>query len=98
VTDPIESLMTSAITVQRCYAQALLVDRVALTAYQDSNDVLMAAQTLKAAFHTDVTPLLQKIRLEAGGAVDPVATYRASGYRADMAATRPASGPSSGIV
>ncbi|WP_367849626.1 L-rhamnose catabolism isomerase [Rhodoferax sp. WC2427] len=98
VTDPIESLMTSAITVQRCYAQALLVDRVALTNYQDSNDVLMAAQTLKAAFHTDVTPLLQKIRLEAGGAVDPVATYRASGYRTDMAAIRPASGPSSGIV
>jgi L-rhamnose isomerase/sugar isomerase len=98
VTDPIESLMTSAITVQRCYAQALLVDRVALTNYQDSNDVLMAAQTLKAAFHTDVTPLLQKIRMEAGGAVDPVATYRASGYRADMAAIRPASGPSSGIV
>ena len=98
VTDPIESLMTSAVTVQRCYAQALLVDRVALTNYQDSNDVLMAAQTLKAAFHTDVTPLLQKIRLEAGGAVDPVATYRASGYRADMAAIRPASGPSSGIV
>lgn len=98
VTDPIESLMTSAVTVQRCYAQALLVDRVALTAYQDANDVLMAAQTLKAAFHTDVTPLLQKIRLQAGGAVDPVAAYRASGYRASVAAVRPASGPSSGIV
>ena len=98
VTDPIESLMTSAVTVQRCYAQALLVDRVALTAYQGANDVLMAAQTLKAAFHTDVTPLLQKIRLQAGGAVDPVAAYRASGYRASVAAVRPASGPSSGIV
>ncbi len=98
VTDPIESLMTSAVTVQRCYAQALLVDRKALTAYQDSNDVLMAAQTLKQAFHTDVTPLLQKIRMEAGGAVDPVQTYRASGYRQQMAAIRPASGPSSGIV
>jgi L-rhamnose isomerase / sugar isomerase len=98
VTDPIESLMTSAVTVQRCYAQALLVDRVALTAYQDTNDVLMAAQTLKAAFHTDVTPLLQKIRMQAGGAVDPVAAYRASGYRASVAAVRPATGPSSGIV
>ena len=98
VTDPIESLMTSAITVQRCYAQALLVDRKALTAYQDANDVLMAAQTLKKAFHTDVTPLLQKIRMDAGGAADPVATYRASGYRAQVAAVRPASGPSSGIV
>lgn len=98
VTDPIESLMTSAVTVQRCYAQALLVDRTALTAYQDSNDVLMAAQTLKQAFHTDVTPLLQKIRMEAGGAADPVLAYRASGYRKQMAAIRPASGPSSGIV
>ncbi len=98
VTDPIESLMTSAITVQRCYAQALLVDRKALTAYQDANDVLLAAQTLKAAFHTDVTPLLQKIRMDAGGAADPVAAYRASSYRAEMAKHRPASGPSSGIV
>lgn len=98
VTDPIESLMTSAVTVQRCYAQALLVDRAALTAYQDSNDVLMAAQTLKQAFHTDVTPLLQKIRMDAGGAADPVQAYRASGYRKQMAAIRPASGPSSGIV
>jgi L-rhamnose isomerase/sugar isomerase len=98
VTDPIESLMTSAATVQRCYAQALLVDRQALTAYQDANDVLMAAQTLKAAFHTDVTPLLQKIRMDSGGAADPVAVYRASGYRQQMAAVRPASGPSSGIV
>lgn len=98
VTDPIESLMTSAITVQRCYAQALLVDRLALTNYQDSNDVLMAAQTLKQAYHIDVTPLLQKIRMDAGGAVDPVAVYRTAGYRASMAAIRPASGPSSGIV
>ena len=98
VTDPIESLMTSAMTVQRCYAQALLVDRKALTAYQDSNDVLMAAQTLKHAFHTDVTPLLQKIRMDAGGAADPVQAYRASGYRKRMASIRPASGPSSGIV
>ncbi len=30
VTDPIESLMVSAMEVQRAYAQALLVDRAAL--------------------------------------------------------------------
>ncbi|MFL6549159.1 MAG: L-rhamnose catabolism isomerase, partial [Povalibacter sp.] len=47
VTDPIESLMTSAIELQRAYAQALLVDRLALENYQEQNDVLMAAQTLK---------------------------------------------------
>jgi len=98
VTDPIESLMTSAMTVQRCFAQALLVDRPTLAAYQEANDALMAAQTLKQAFHTDVTPLLQKIRMRAGGAVDPVATYRASGYRQRTAQARPASRAGSGIV
>jgi L-rhamnose isomerase/sugar isomerase len=98
VTDPIESLMTSAAAVQRCYAQALLVDRKALTAYQDSNDVLMASQALKQAYQTDVTPILQRVRLEAGGAIDPVAAYRASAYRDRVAEIRPAAGPSSGIV
>jgi hypothetical protein len=72
--------------------------RKALTAYQDSNDVLMASQTLKQAYQTDVTPILQRVRLEAGGAIDPVAAYRASGYRDRVAEIRPAAGPSSGIV
>jgi L-rhamnose isomerase/sugar isomerase len=36
--------------------------------------------------------------MDAGGAADPVQAYRASGYRKQMAAIRPASGPSSGIV
>ena len=42
VTDPIESLMMSAMEVQRAYARALLVDRQALDAYQQENDALMA--------------------------------------------------------
>jgi L-rhamnose isomerase/sugar isomerase len=91
VTDPIESLMVSAATVQRTFAQALIVDRVALDGYQRDNDALMASQTLKAAFETDVTPLVQRVRLEAGGAIDPVAAYRASGYRNRVAKTRPMS-------
>src|SRR5689334_7266850 len=56
VTDPIESLVGSAIELTRAYAQALLVDRKALAGYQETNDVLMAAQTLKRAFTTDVGP------------------------------------------
>ncbi len=40
VTDPIESLMVSAMEVQRAYAQALLVDRRALEAAQEANDAL----------------------------------------------------------
>ena len=99
VTDPIESLMVSAMEVQRAYAQALLVDRKALDGFQDGNDALMATTTLKTAFRTDVEPILAMARLESGGAIDPVSTYRASGYRARAAEVRPAvSGAGGGIV
>ncbi len=99
VTDPIESLMTSAQQCQRSYAQALLVDRAALDAAQQANDALAATHLLKTAFQTDVTPLLQQVRLDAGAAIDPVAVYRASAYRARMASARPAVvGGGGGIV
>ena len=99
VTDPIESLMTSAIAVQRAYIQALLVDREALASYQERNDALMASETLKQAFMTNVQPILQMARLRQHAAIDPVAAYRASGYRHAIAAIRPAkSGGSGGIV
>ncbi|MEY8877592.1 MAG: L-rhamnose catabolism isomerase [Leptothrix sp. (in: b-proteobacteria)] len=99
VTDPVESLISSAAQVQRTYAQALLVDRAALDAAQQANDALTATQLLKRGFDTDVTPILQRVRLDAGGAIDPVATYRASGYRARVAAARPAvAGGGGGIV
>jgi L-rhamnose isomerase/sugar isomerase len=99
VTDPIESLMTSAIELQRAYAQALLVERDALASYQQDNDALMAAQTLKRAFTTDVQPILARARQMKGAAIDPVKTYRASRYRAGCALRRPArGGSSSGIV
>ncbi|MCO5063613.1 MAG: L-rhamnose catabolism isomerase [Rhizobiaceae bacterium] len=90
VTDPIESLMMSAIEVLRAYAAALLVDRDALRSFQESNDALMASQALKTAFRTDVEPILAMARHRTGGAIDPVATYRASGYRAKVAGERPA--------
>ncbi|MDI6026899.1 L-rhamnose catabolism isomerase [Corticibacterium sp. UT-5YL-CI-8] len=99
VTDPIESLMLSAVEVQRAYAQALLVDRKGLEGFQEDNDALMATQTLKTAYRTDVEPILAMARLNAGGAIDPVAAYRAAGYRAKVAAERPAvAGGSGGIV
>jgi L-rhamnose isomerase/sugar isomerase len=99
VTDPIESLMVSAGEVARAYAQALIVDRAALETAQEENDALLATETLKRAFRTDVEPILAMARMEAGGALDPVAAYRASGYRAKIAEARPASGgSSSGIV
>ncbi|WFS04682.1 L-rhamnose catabolism isomerase [Rhizobium tumorigenes] len=99
VTDPIESLISSANEIRRAYAQALLVDRTALSGYQDTSDALMASDTLKRAYRADVEPILAEARRRAGGAIDPVATYRASGYRATVSAIRPAStGGSGGII
>ena len=65
----------------RAYVQAHLVDREALAQHQDANDALMALQTLKQAFTCDVSPILATARRRAGGAIDPVAAFRASGYR-----------------
>ena len=99
VTDPIESLMVSAIEVVRAYVQAHLVDRAALAEAQANNDALRALQILKAAFRTDVSPILAAARVREGGAIDPVAAYRASGYRASVASQRPAlASGGSGIV
>ena len=92
--------MSSAVEVQRAYVQAALVDRVALAGFQEANDALQAAQTLKQAFRTDVSPILAMARVRAGAAADPVACYRASGYRGGVAEARPAraGANSSGIV
>ena len=99
VTDPIESLIASAEQVQRSFVQALLVDRTALDAAQQANDALTATRLLQKAFQTDVTPILQRVRFDAGGAIDPIGAYRSSGYRLRVAEQRPASAsPSSGIV
>jgi L-rhamnose isomerase/sugar isomerase len=89
VTDPLESLMASAIELQRAYVQALLVDRAALARHQQANDALMALETLKAAFRTDVRPLLAVARRQSGGAIDPIGAYRHSGYRARKESERP---------
>ena len=91
--------MASAKEVQRAYAQALLVDRPKLEAAQADNDVMGAHRLFKAAFVADVSPILMQARSRAGGAIDPVAVYRASKYRARKAKERPpVQGSSSGIV
>jgi L-rhamnose isomerase/sugar isomerase len=99
VTDPIESLMSSAMEIARAYVQASLVDRKALSQAQEANDVLAAHRMVKAAYITDVSPILAEARARQSGALDPIAAYRASGYRAEKAKERPAVvGASSGIV
>jgi len=99
VTDPIESLMSSAEHIAGSYARACLVDRAALAEQRAENDALMAYRTLKRAFETDVRPLVAMLRVESGGAADPVAAYRQSAYRTHKTAARPqATTGTAGIV
>ena len=88
VTDPIESLASSAIELVRACVQAHLVDRRALAEYQEANDAVMALATLKDAFQTDVAPILAMARHRAGLPIDPIGAYRASGYRAEKTKAR----------
>ncbi len=99
VTDPIESLMSSAMELTRAYAQALLIHREELARLQEKNDALAAHRLVKRAYVTDVTPILAEARRRSGGALHPFALYRASGYRAAKTRERPASGvAAAGIV
>ena len=99
VTDPIESLMGSATEICRAFAQASLVDRKMLDDAQNSSDAMAGHRLLKQAFITDVSPILAESRKRKGGALDPIACYRASEYRAQKGKERPrVEGSSSGIV
>ncbi|MEO5587410.1 MAG: TIM barrel protein [Novosphingobium sp.] len=98
VTDPIESMLSSAEAITGCYAKALLVDRDALHAAQDGNDTMMAFQALRRAYNVDVGPILAKARAEAGGAIDVLGAYRTSRWRERKAQERKAVGLGAGIV
>jgi len=98
VTDPIESMLSSAEAIAAAYAKALIVDRAALHDAQESNDVMMAFQVLRAGYRTDVTPILAQARQSTGGAIEPIAAYRASGYREKKARERRELAPGTGIV
>ena len=98
VTDPIESMLSSAETITACFAKALLIDREALHAAQEGNDTMMAFQALRRAYNVDVAPIIAKARLEAGGAIDVLSTYRASLWRERKAQERKPVGLGAGIV
>jgi L-rhamnose isomerase/sugar isomerase len=66
---------------------------------QQKCDALRALVILKEAFTTDVSPIVAMARQQAGGAIDPITAYRASGYRRQKAEERPAqAGVTAGIV
>jgi L-rhamnose isomerase/sugar isomerase len=81
IKDPLEDLIQSLEAIQESYAKALLVDQDALKAAQQENDVVKCQEILQEAYRTDVRPLLEKARLNAGGAISPIKAYRALDLR-----------------
>ncbi|HJG51818.1 MAG TPA: rhamnose isomerase, partial [Brachybacterium faecium] len=84
----IQGQIRSVLNVQETLAKALLVDREALAAAQEDNDVLLANEILMDAFWTDVRPALAAFREERGLPADPFAAFRASGYEQKIATER----------
>ena len=98
VTDPMESLLSSAEAISVAFVKALMVDRGVLSDHQRSNDVLMAFRTLRDAYSMDARPIVAMARYEAGGAIDPIAACRESGWRAFKATKRAGTNRAAGIV
>jgi L-rhamnose isomerase/sugar isomerase len=78
----------SVMNVQEATAKALLVDRDALRAAQQTGDVLGANAVVMDAYNTDVRPLLADLRSDMGLDPDPIAAYGRSGYAVTIAAER----------
>jgi L-rhamnose isomerase/sugar isomerase len=80
--DPLEDLIQATDAIQHCLALALCVNRLDLAEAQQANDPARAAEVLHRASRTDVRPLVAEARRRNGAALDPLATFRAVGYRA----------------
>jgi L-rhamnose isomerase / sugar isomerase len=95
--DPLEDLIQATDALQVALAQALCVNRTDLVEAQQANDPARAAEVLHRGFRTDVRPLVAEARRRNGAALDPLATYRAVGYRADTVAARGSDAVATGL-
>jgi len=84
VKDPLEDLIQSLEAIQEAYAKALLIDQNELKQAQLNHDVVKCQEILQNAYRTDVRPLLEKARLERGGALSPINAYRALDVRNEL--------------
>ncbi|RRQ29017.1 L-rhamnose isomerase [Rhodococcus sp. Eu-32] len=78
----------SVLNVQEMTLRAALVDTAALTAAQESGDVLAANGIFMDAFYTDVRPQLASWREGRGLPADPMRAYAESGYQEKIEAER----------
>jgi len=75
----LEAMVQTVVTIQALWAKALLVNRAKLAEAQAAGDIVLAEETLRWAFFTDVIPLLAEVREAMGVPVDPLGALRESG-------------------
>ena len=90
IKNKIAEMIQSLVALQISYAKALIVNRSALAAAQEADDIVTAEEIIKSAFATDVRPLLWKVRsdLSLPDPADPVRGFVESGYAAAKAEER----------
>ena len=76
----IEETLQTAANAQELFLKAVLVDHEKLAFHQKRGDLVDAEECLRAAFFTDVRPMMREWRKAKGLAEDPLAAFRESGY------------------
>ena len=84
VKDPLEDLLQSVEAIMLAYVQALLVDRKALHAAQEANDVAAAQEILQDIFRTDLRSVVAEARLRSGAALQPLNFFREEKIRQQL--------------
>jgi L-rhamnose isomerase/sugar isomerase len=73
------------------------VDQKLLNDAQQAQDVVICQEILQDAYRTDVRPLLEKARLQHGGALHPLKAYRSMQVRKKLIDERGADSVASGL-
>ena len=94
----IEAMVQTVDEAQKLFAKAQLVDRKALARAQKAGDVTGAECILRAAYETDVRPLLAQWRRSHKLPADPLAKLRDSGAIRELARERTQQRKAAGIV
>lgn len=97
IKDPLEDLIQSLEAIQEAYAKALLVDQKLLSEAQKQHDVVKCQEILQDAYRTDVRPLLEKARINRGGALRPIEAYRSLAIRDQLIKERGEDSVASGL-
>ena len=97
IKDPLEDLMQSLEAIQEAYAKAMLIDQNKLKQAQAAHDVALCQEIIQSAYRTDVRPLLVKARLNGGGAISPIDSYRNLKVRENLIKERGTDAVASGL-